>query len=219
MILTDTVVAERDRARYWAKKTGRYRPPYVPIGPVRDRIALLQAAGLSTITIGLAADVPHSSIRSIMLDPQRTRVGAATAARIMALRMRESEFPPEALIPALASQRRLRALARLGWTTSAIGVRIGFSLSELAKIRLGTRKTIRADIAAAIHRAFDELRIEPAPKDSFAVRVRNLAIREGWPRPIDWDGYAMDDPAASPMPEPARGRRAASTTAELEESA
>jgi hypothetical protein len=97
------------------------------------------------------------------------------------------------MIPALGTQRRLRALAVMGWSFAEIGRRLGdFSgtnVSNLARVP----EFIYADTEEKVKAIFEELCMVPGP-DKVA---RTRALRKGWAGPLEWDD--IDDPAEEPQ--------------------
>lgn len=98
--------------------------------------------------------------------------------------------------------RRLRALARLGWTAQRLGEELGVS-HELIKsvLRGGYRWTVGHDIEKRIRDGYERLCMTLPPMrgrndDSAATRQRQKAIANGWPPPLAWDD--IDNPDEVP---------------------
>lgn len=99
------------------------------------------------------------------------------------------------LVPALGSQRRLDALALLGWSIRAISdERPELLFSALRKVYTAQRVT--AETAAKIDRAYRDLCMRRAPAGQSASRAINEALRRGAVPGLAWDD--IDDPAERP---------------------
>lgn len=96
-------------------------------------------------------------------------------------------------------QRRVRALAAIGYSATDISRRAGYSHPDaLMTLRRGpgVPAFIRADNAAAICRVYDELSMTPAPAGRTATRQIREARAKGWAPPLAWDD--IDDPDETP---------------------
>lgn len=104
-------------------------------------------------------------------------------------------------VPALGSQRRVRALARMGWDHQAVGDGIGLSRRSVSEI-FG-QAVISRRKADRIARFYREHAWETGPS-----RVaRGIAERRGWPGPMDWAN--PDDPDEVPACEIEKAHREA----------
>lgn len=93
-------------------------------------------------------------------------------------------------------QRRLRALARLGWSMRALAPEVGVSQDALKRIRnADDRDFIRQNVAALIVDAYERLCMT-VPEGRGATRARNAAETEGWLPPLAWE--SIDDPDEQP---------------------
>lgn len=105
------------------------------------------------------------------------------------------------MIPAVGTQRRLRALAVMGWSWLEIGKRLG-GLSDTAVFKMAHRESsVRVETAQKITALFDELCLLRGPGSS---SVRTRALAKGWAGPLEWDEDTIDDPDAQPCGESAR---------------
>lgn len=97
-------------------------------------------------------------------------------------------------VPAVGSQRRIRALMALGWPGNIIAERAGIKRGQSGISALLQAHTVRVATAARIARAYDDLsmRLGPSP----VTRAR--AQRNGWLPPLAWDDERIDDPVHSP---------------------
>lgn len=98
----------------------------------------------------------------------------------------------------LGAQRRLQALACLGWSMPALSERCELSRWTLRDIARGTR-TIRVTlrVQAVICALYDELCMTPAPARTKAEKVstfraKHQAARLGWAPPLAWDDIDSD---------------------------
>jgi hypothetical protein len=101
--------------------------------------------------------------------------------------------------PAAGTERRLRALAHLGWTPSdvahAIERRTGVPIraTTLRRIRSGVATYVHQDTARLVALVYPDM----AERTSKAYRARYHvaeATERGWLSPDDWDGYDIDAP-------------------------
>ena len=91
--------------------------------------------------------------------------------------------------------RRIRALARLGWTTQLIGEAMGgVDKRHVSRFMDGTAQYVTVATEKAARRAYDQLSMKLGP----SPRARLLAEKKGWPPPLAWDDDTIDDPAATP---------------------
>lgn len=99
------------------------------------------------------------------------------------------------MVDALGTQRRIRALQRLGWSSTAIGRAADASwVSPSSSIkRVLDTDRIRQGTAQAIDRAYRALSTRPGPNR----QLQRRAIREGWAPPAAWDD--IDDPNDRPQ--------------------
>lgn len=118
------------------------------------------------------------------------RCRAAHARNHKKLRLR-----PRPLVDATGTHRRVKALARLGWSTAELSRRLGKTRSYLAKTM--DRDRVDQDTAAAVARLYDQLSMTWCT-DTTAARTAATARASGWAPPLAWDEGAIDDPAATP---------------------
>lgn len=181
--------------------TGKWRP-YVDAAPVRAHLAELSANGIGLRRVAKVTGISRSSLQSIMYDvgtrKARARVRAEHAEAILAVRPDLATKSRGALIDGTGTHRRLRALVAVGYPHRYLAERLGTVSDNLALSCPRAEVTVRK--ARCVRGLYDEL----AGKDPVALgirpasakRARNEAAAQGWPRPIDWDDDAIDDPAA-----------------------
>lgn len=98
------------------------------------------------------------------------------------------------LVDSTGTQRRLRALAAVGWRYADIADEVGASRTRIGHLAVGLFPTVHRDTAAAIADVYDRLSMTAGPSD----RSRAVAAGRGWPPPLAWDDETIDDPAARP---------------------
>lgn len=95
-------------------------------------------------------------------------------------------------IPALGTQRRIRALMALGWTSGDIANRCGWTTPQAVTVLLSGRRYVYRSTAEKIAAVYDQLSMTPGP----STRNWREAARKGWPPPLAWDN--IDDPDERP---------------------
>ena len=94
------------------------------------------------------------------------------------------------MIDATGTQRRLQALARLGWSWRHVGAELGVSAARVSAMLKAKR--VRRDTAAKILALYDRWSMTVGP----STHSRSRAIEKGWPPPLDWEGRDIDNPRA-----------------------
>jgi hypothetical protein len=94
-------------------------------------------------------------------------------------------------VPALGSQRRIRALVRMGWSQRRLGARLGITGKAVGDVL--TYRYVNQAYAERIRELYWQLIDLPGPD----LREARAAQRAGWPGPGDWDD--IDDPGAIPV--------------------
>jgi hypothetical protein len=95
-------------------------------------------------------------------------------------------------VPASGTQRRIRALMAIGWTSADIATRAGWGTPQAVTELLAVRRTVFVATAATIAAIYDDLCMTPGPSE----KNRRDAQRKGWPPPLAWDD--IDDPDEAP---------------------
>lgn len=131
----------------------------------------------------------HTSTRQPNCAPCRALVAAKKAAYRKARILRRGAPP---LVDACGVHRRLRALARIGWSFGAIAARAGVDRSAVQHWLLAARSHV--DTVAVVTRIYNELADTTGP----SAQARRHAERHGWPPPIAWDDDTIHDPAVAP---------------------
>ena len=182
-----------------------YGPRRVPTAEVTERIHALVAAGMSVLDIAARAGVSHSTVTELKNQP-RARVLESTRDALMGVTL---VLTPEARVCGIGTLRRIRALARLGWSYDEMnkaardaGHHIpGHALDQINSTATGTVEVKTREAVAAAYATLS-MRLPDRSRGSSCVRTR--AERKGWAPPLAWDD--IDDPAAEPYaPAPKRG--------------
>lgn len=95
-------------------------------------------------------------------------------------------------VPALGTQRRIRALNRWGYTREQIAARVGWTQSALT--RLLEQTVIYKETEEIVARVYREIVASGIPGTS--LKTRRRAEVAGWPGPLDWDD--IDNPDEVP---------------------
>lgn len=99
------------------------------------------------------------------------------------------------LVPAIGTQRRIRALMATGWRTADIAARLPSqpdptTISQIAK----NAKHVHVRTAKAFADLYGELGEQQGPSE----KLRKMAARWGWLEPKWWDEDTIDDPLYRP---------------------
>ena len=89
--------------------------------------------------------------------------------------------------PAIGTQRRIRALMRLGWTAQHIADACGWKSGESVN-NIARRKFVYRDSAERVADAYEAMSMRLGP----SVQTRKRAERNGWPPPLAWDDIDND---------------------------
>lgn len=95
------------------------------------------------------------------------------------------------LLPTLGMRRRVRALARRGWSQDDIAGRLGMDPIRFKKIV--QQGETRREVVEKVRAVYQELAWQDGPNDW----ARRNAERQGWPGPMDWDD--PDNPEEIPL--------------------
>lgn len=102
----------------------------------------------------------------------------------------------ESVVP---TQRRLQALARIGWSAVKVAAGTGMSVEVTQRILAADRGLITASNAAKVRRFYTAHENTPAPQTTrgeriSAVRTIRAATRNGWLAPAWWDEETITHP-------------------------
>ena len=98
-------------------------------------------------------------------------------------------------VPRIGTTRRVRALARIGWASTAVGERLGISGSAITDVTTARNPMMLAETAMRIRAVYEDLCMTIGPSSG----ARRFATRKGWPPPLAWDDGTIDDPDATPF--------------------
>lgn len=101
-------------------------------------------------------------------------------------------------IPALGTQRRLRALVALGHTFARIGEGLGITAAAAHAAAKRDRIYVRATTAAKVDALFEAWSMTLPPTTTSidrknAAYARTVARRNGWAPPLAWDNIDTDE--------------------------
>ncbi|MDG4798962.1 hypothetical protein [Micromonospora sp. WMMD980] len=193
-------VSEYNRRRDKAIAAGTWRSDTTP---VRAHIRSLMAAGMGWKQVAKTADVNPSTVGRILYGrpdqgtppPKTTRYDIAQ--KLLAVKL---NLHPNTPIDATGTIRRIRALAAIGHTLTAIAEGIGWTLqnlSHLAHSDAGPRgRHVEVRTAQAVAGLYDSWSMT-VPTGWVCDRARRRAAELGWPPPLAWDDDQIDDPTAT----------------------
>ena len=100
-------------------------------------------------------------------------------------RLKDNREGRPRLVPTEPRRRKVRALARNGWSLTDMSNDFGITQQSLNK-SLG-RDMLRRQTAERIDAWYTEHELLQAPPSTWATRTRMRAERENWPSPMEWD--------------------------------
>lgn len=179
---------------------------YVDAEPSRQHALALKAQGIGWKRIAVLAGVPESTVGNLLYGntryPPTRQIRPETAAAILAVTATLENIAPLTAVPAVGSQRRLRALAALGWPQNRLATELGIAPQNVGRVLNG--HALSAALAIRIRDLYDRLSMTPPPEDTpesrtRAQRTRARAARLGWASSLAWDDDTIDDPFAEPQ--------------------
>jgi hypothetical protein len=160
---------------------------------VRQHLMLLNRT-MSIHEIAKAASMEYTSIWKIMRGVRAT-VLPTTEQKILAV----TPINGAVLMDSIGAQRRIQALATMGWTGETVGrlvaMRRGDTWANITRVMQGQQ--ITASLAHEINAVYADLCEKTPPTDHHAKRVMELAQRSRWAPPAAWT-VDIDDPNARP---------------------
>lgn len=164
----------------------------LPVGEtIHATLVDLRRRGATHEDIAEWADmVPSQVWRIIRIGPE-AEVYARTYRRLQALR------PPEQIVTPLGLTRRVRALARLGYSNAVIAREAGVNVNTVQDICKEPPAFLMWRTRDALVAAYDRLCMKlPDTSESYlqrsVSRTRNRAAREGWVSALAWDDIDAD---------------------------
>lgn len=96
-------------------------------------------------------------------------------------------------IRARGTQRRLQALAVMGWSCAVLERECGVHSKHLDLIRRGAHDAIDTRTAAKIYPMYERLKHVQAPAGKSSGITRSYARRHGWAAAAAWDDIDRDE--------------------------
>lgn len=101
-------------------------------------------------------------------------------------------------IPAIGTQRRIRALTAMGWTGRQIAEKSGWSLGTIRCFNRSEHTQVYTGTHIRMVEVFEEWCMTPGPSNAARAAARRL----GYALPLEWDytpgPHFIDDPDATP---------------------
>lgn len=168
------------------------------------RVRRLQHAGMSIGDIASITGLSRNCI-SLLARGAAPRIMRATHETVLSVPVPTKAVRPASpgFITSIGAQRRLQALAALGWTRESISTRTGLSARTIGDIRRGGQERIRIKHHQVISRVYEELwnqRPDHEVGANTASRLRAFARRAGWKLPAELDDDHIDWPIAVVSP-------------------
>lgn len=179
-VCTPCLLAARRARKRWRLAKMHGREHTVPLGKEAWRLLTCTTAEQMARRSGIGL----SSIHRLRSAGPDTVVLASTRDKILAAN----------LPTAIGIQRRLRALARLGWSMRMVAAEMGTRWPDnlLVLLRRDQVKYVREDFALAVVAVYERLSMRLPPDGPGVSRARNRALAEGWYPPLAWDDIDHD---------------------------
>lgn len=185
------------RRRSRAIAYGTWESSVIDGGHVAAHLAELAAAGRSRRWISRTSGVSHNIIAR-MLDRPGAKISRHNADRL--LRVTLADRPTgKVWVPPTATQRRLQALAAIGWALPQIGEEAGVHPQTLANAR-GGQPRVTATTEQLVARAYARLSVRPRT-DRDGRWTAAVARKKGWHPPQAWTEWTIRDAGARPLTE------------------
>jgi hypothetical protein len=199
------------QVRNRSKAYGRSSTALVDAAPVRAHVQRLQAAGMGHKRVALVAGVNPSSVgrliygrrrQSGLQEPPTRRMNPDDARKLLAVPMPGvADLGATVNVDGTGARRRLQALARIGWSVSALARQADIDPQSLYGAMRGQPVIARTHqaVVALYERLWDQPVVGRDHAEKVAIsRTINRARREGWAPPLAWDDENLDDPNAQP---------------------
>jgi transcriptional regulator with XRE-family HTH domain len=167
---------------------------FVDATPVRDRLAALKAAGYSWTELAKLTGLSEPAMKLVGTWTDRNTVCLDTHHRVMAVPLPTRIVSGRGVLPAVGTQRRIRALMAIGWTQADLAREFGFSGQKIVSDLLNRRQSVLSETAFRVAEVFNRLQMTPGPSE----QLRKRAMGWGWPVPLWWDEDTIDDPTVQP---------------------
>lgn len=160
------------------------RPPMVPLGERAHSIIAATPRNQMTAATGISS---HRLVHLERIGPEHL-VRRVTRDRVLAFRPTWSP---------IGIQRRLQALAAVGWSLKVISAEAGVHLSSLCRLRRNPEiRFVKRHVAEGVLAVWGRLQMLEAPDNHSSRETKAEAVRRGWLPPAAWDD--IDDPAEDP---------------------
>lgn len=184
-----TANRDAESARSRAKLYGRWEP-YIDAEPARQHARTLMAQGVGWKRIAVLAAVSQSTVSKLLYGtPTRNmgpsqRIRPETARAILGVSAQETALAPSAHVDADLTWQRIRSLHALGYNRTWISTELLGHPSLALQLR---HDYVLARTARAVKELYDRLGDTPAPAGVATTRTLDMARRNGWPRPAEWN--------------------------------
>jgi hypothetical protein len=167
---------------------------FVDAAPSMKRIAALRAAGYSWTELSKLTGLSEPAMRMAGIWTTQNTVCLDTHHRVMAVQIPDGIVSGRGAIPAVGTQRRIKALMALGWTQGDLAREMGFSSQKIVSDLLNRRESVVSATAFRVAEVFNRLQMTPGPSEHLRKRAKNW----GWHTPLCWDEDTIDIPNAKP---------------------
>lgn len=177
-------------------RTSRHTTPLRDAANARAHLQDLRDWGLS---VECLADMSGLSCATIdqLLDQRpcarRRRITAAVEQIVLDLVADLDTIPPNRCLPAFGTARRLQALARLGWSLTALARRLDTTERSVHRLRAEGSAQVTARTARKVRDLYEALSMTAGP----SAQAAREAVARGWLPPLAWDDI---DERAGQMP-------------------
>lgn len=160
--------------------------PWADLSAVTTHVQMLRECRMPVRVIAENAQV-SASLVSRVIAGRAQRVTRAVGERVLAVTPMSARLGPNVKVPAVGSQRRVRALACMGWGTPQLAEMLG-----VTGLSVNNKVTVMKSTADQIESLYEALKDVRGP----SPRTATLALNRGWFPPTHWEGLNIDDPAA-----------------------
>lgn len=173
----------------------RGRTRTVPTGPVIEHLQTLRTQGVSVRVIAARSGVSESLVDELLSRPREV-IRRDNAEALLGTNPQPTRM---GYVPAVGTIRRIRALARIGWSMQEVARASGgrVRLDTLRAVNSVEPEKVRYVTKEAVDDAYRELCMRIPPKGRTPSQVRTRAIRKGWLPPLAYDD--IDDPREAPV--------------------
>ncbi|ALA06697.1 helix-turn-helix DNA binding domain protein [Mycobacterium phage Gravaillia] len=204
-----------EKMRRYLHSVGAFESMLVPVGPVRDHVRALRAAGMGVHRIGALSGVQPRTVWALT-DPARRYTERHVAAAILEVDVPSSHRLDPALadglrVSIIPTQRRARALAVIGYDQPSLLAALGLPSTGrgVSKLYTAHRPHVTAKRHREIEALFNELVWTPGP----SAEATKRAVAKGWWGPWAWDDIDDLDCVPDAVPSRMERRRAAARVA------